>query len=73
MDEYLTHNLTGRVIKVEGDYFAYGGYGDIWKGKLTKSDSDYVDVRTYLLAGPPFFSILILGCSEGPKGDLDQH
>jgi len=44
MEDYLTQDLTGRLIKAESDYFAHGGFGEIWKATWPKSDSDIVEV-----------------------------
>ena len=74
MDQDLTQNLTGRVVKAERDYFAYGGSADIWKGILTPS----VEVRSWLffLVGPPvsdfpfsFFQVAV----KVPRVTLTNH
>jgi hypothetical protein len=44
-------DLTGQVIKADAYPFAYGGYGDVWKGKLVKKYSEnFSKVKTYFLA-----------------------
>jgi hypothetical protein len=50
-----TQDLTGQVTKTEPHYFAYGGNGDVWKGRWTqKYPVCVMEVQTCLLIGQPF-------------------